>query len=170
MIIDDLDRIDPDHIFRLLNIFAAHFDLERDEENKFGFDKIIFSCDIENVRTIFHNKFGHDVDFSGYIDKFYSREVFEFNNKTIVAKYIDTILTSIKIDNMYDDINPINKSEKIGPIYLKYFLLSFVSSNAINLRTLLKFFKLYLSFLIRITPYEHIIFILTDYKLKIGRF
>jgi hypothetical protein len=89
LIVDDLDRIDPNHIFRLLNVFASHLDLERNEENKFGFDKIIFSCDIENVRTIFHNKFGQNVDFSGYIDKFYSREIFEFDNKTIVAQSIN---------------------------------------------------------------------------------
>ena len=27
LIIDDLDRIDPEHIFRLLNVFAAHLDI-----------------------------------------------------------------------------------------------------------------------------------------------
>jgi hypothetical protein len=138
LIIDDLDRIDPDHIFRLLNVFASHLDLGRSEENKFGFDKIIFSCDIENVRTIFHNKFGQDVDFSGYIDKFYSREVFEFNNKTIVAQSISKILTSIKIDKKHEELNNISNSQKIGFSYIKYFLVSFVSSNAINLRILLK--------------------------------
>jgi len=26
LILDDLDRIDPEHIFRILNIFSAHFD------------------------------------------------------------------------------------------------------------------------------------------------
>ena len=26
LIIENLDRIDPDHIFRILNIFSAHFD------------------------------------------------------------------------------------------------------------------------------------------------
>ncbi len=138
LVVDDLDRIDPDHIFRLLNIFASHLDLEKNEENKFGFDKIVFSCDIENVRTIFHYKFGQDVDFSGYIDKFYSREVFEFDNKTIVAQSIHKILTSIKIDKKYDELNYISKSEKAGFSYIKYLLVSFVNSNAINLRVLLK--------------------------------
>ncbi len=138
LIIDDLDRIDPDHIFRLLNIFASHLDLEKSEENKFDFDRIIFSCDIENVRTIFHNKFGQDVDFSGYVDKFYSREVFEFNNKTLIAQSIIKILTSIKIDKKQDDLNYISNSSKVGFAYIKYFLISFVSSNAINLRILLK--------------------------------
>lgn len=138
LIIDDLDRIDPDHIFRLLNVFASHLDLERSEENKFDFDKILFSCDIENIRTIFHNKFGQDVDFNGYIDKFYSREVFQFNNKTIVAQSIDKVLTSIKIDKKYNEMNCISNSQKAGFFYIKYLLVSFVNSNAINLRILLK--------------------------------
>jgi len=30
LIIDDLDRIDPEHIFRILNVFAAHFDRTND--------------------------------------------------------------------------------------------------------------------------------------------
>ena len=47
LIIDDLDRIDPEHIFRILNVFAAHFDTQNDlplddntkqRKNKFGFE------------------------------------------------------------------------------------------------------------------------------------
>ncbi|MEN7548759.1 P-loop NTPase fold protein [Rapidithrix thailandica] len=34
LIIDDLDRIDPEHIFRVLNVFAAHTDHRDDENNK----------------------------------------------------------------------------------------------------------------------------------------
>lgn len=84
LIIDDLDRLDPEHIFRLFNVFSAHFDqvhyYENIEgnDNKFGFDKIIFVCDIENIRKIFAHKYGAEVDFSGYIDKFYSTEIYEF--------------------------------------------------------------------------------------------
>ena len=38
LILDDLERIDPEHIFRILNVFSAHFDLHNNElENKFGF-------------------------------------------------------------------------------------------------------------------------------------
>jgi Cdc6-like AAA superfamily ATPase len=36
LIIDDLDRIDPEHIFRLLNVFAAHLDDPEDLPNKLG--------------------------------------------------------------------------------------------------------------------------------------
>ena len=42
LIIDDLDRLDPSHIFRLFNIFAAHFDQKQETQNKFGFNEVIF--------------------------------------------------------------------------------------------------------------------------------
>lgn len=83
LIIDDLDRIDPEHIFRLLNVFSAHLHIENSlfgKENRFGFDKIILVCDVDNIRNIFGNKYGSNVDFKGYLDKFYSSDIFYFNN------------------------------------------------------------------------------------------
>lgn len=80
LVIDDLDRIDPEHIFRLLNVFAAHLDEGNGLSNKLGFDKVIIVCDINNVRNIFRAKYGVDTDFNGYIDKFYSIEVFHLDN------------------------------------------------------------------------------------------
>lgn len=103
LIIDDLDRIDPEHIFRLLNVFSAqlsdyfsaHSFSENEKNNKFGFSKVIFVCDIDNIRNIFHAKYGQNTDFSGYIDKFYSTEPYVWNNKEMlldtVYKYIDSI-------------------------------------------------------------------------------
>ncbi len=46
-ILDDLDRIDTEHIFRLLNVFVAQVDVvgKGENDNKFGFDKVIFVCD-----------------------------------------------------------------------------------------------------------------------------
>jgi hypothetical protein len=95
LIIDDLDRIDPEHIFRLLNVFSAHFDSTETRTNKFGFDKIIFVCDIENIRKIFYHKYGADVDFNGYINKFYSKEVFEFDLSKEILKKLDNILNPL---------------------------------------------------------------------------
>ena len=69
LIIDDLDRMDPDHIFRIMNVFAAQFDHERFGYNKFAFDKVIIVCDLDNLRNLFAHKYGSNVDFSGYIDK-----------------------------------------------------------------------------------------------------
>lgn len=93
LLIDDLDRIDPEHIFRILNIFAAHFDRNNKRtQNKFGFDKIIIVCDIENIRNIFKAKYGIDTDFNGYIDKFYSYEIFNYSIRDAVVTYaIDKI-------------------------------------------------------------------------------
>jgi len=92
LVIDDLDRLDPEHAFRLFNVFTAHYD-SRTEENKFDFDRIIFVCDIENVRHMFHHKFGYNVDFTGYIDKFYSNNIFEFNFKKYLKQQSHLLFT-----------------------------------------------------------------------------
>lgn len=102
LIVDDLDRIDPQHIFRLLNVFSAqtsnyfsaHWPTEQDE-NRYGFDKIIFVCDIDNIRNIFFSKYGEGVDFTGYIDKFYSIAPYFFNNNNIVAQEAHRFVASI---------------------------------------------------------------------------
>lgn len=91
LIIDDLDRIDPEHIFRILNVFSAQVDMENNGKHKLGFDKIILICDIHNIRNIFHHRYGSDTDFSGYIDKFYSTEIFEYNFKRILSRKLHTI-------------------------------------------------------------------------------
>lgn len=78
LVLDDMDRLDPEHIFRLFNVFTAHYE-SRTERNKFGFDKVIFVCDIQNIENIFYHKYGQHVDFDGYIKKFYSREIFRFD-------------------------------------------------------------------------------------------
>lgn len=90
LIIDDLDRIDPEHIFRLFNVFAAHFDLSNSHnQNKFGFDKVIFVCDIKNIREIFHYKYGTNVNFNGYIDKFYSVNIFKVDNRSALQHFVE---------------------------------------------------------------------------------
>ena len=94
LIIDDLDRIDPEHIFRILNIFAAHFD-QKSDENIFGFDKIILVCDINNIKNIFAHKYGSATDFNGYIDKFYSNEIFYFYNREGLQWETKNILSTI---------------------------------------------------------------------------
>jgi len=90
LLIDDLDRLDPDHIFRLLNIFSSHHDYET-KEHKFGFNKVILVCHLDNIKSIFHHKYGEKTDFQGYIDKFYSEEIFEFNNDDALDTYISSL-------------------------------------------------------------------------------
>lgn len=91
LIIDDLDRLDPDHIFRLLNLFAAHFDKDANG-NKFGFDKIIMVADIQNVESIFAHRYGESADFNGYINKFYSLPTFYYSLKDSIGFAVNAIL------------------------------------------------------------------------------
>ncbi len=140
LVIDDLDRLDPEHIFRILNVFACHFDIGNFTENKFGLHKIILVCDIENIRNLFHSKYGSNVDFSGYIDKFYSREIHYFNNKEIVSKSVEKILSSIKIQGANDHIINLADRNKITTINFKEVLEDLINNDLLNLRTLLKLF------------------------------
>lgn len=129
LLIDDLDRIDPEHIFRILNIFSSHFE---EKENKFFFDKIILVCDIENIRAIFHTRYGSKIDFSGYIDKFYSRNIFRFNNNAQVEFYIDESVRSIN----FNGVTSMAKGEINGYSYrlLIALLKELLSRHYINLR------------------------------------
>jgi KAP family P-loop domain len=99
LIIDDLDRLDPEHIFRILNVFSAHFadNHYEDSSNKFGFQKIILVCDFNNIRTLFHHRYGKDADFIGYIDKFYSTDVFHFDNKPAIISILRNVFSSLSL-------------------------------------------------------------------------
>lgn len=97
LIIDDLDRIDPEHIFRLLNVFAAHLDNPGGLPNKLGFDKIVVVCDIKNLRNIFRAKYGGLTDFNGYIDKYYSYEIYQFDNRKILENISIEAFKSIRM-------------------------------------------------------------------------
>lgn len=92
LIIEDLDRIDPKNIFRLLNVFGAHLDChyitgEESETNKFGFDKLVFVLDYVQTCNIYNQYFGLDSDDSweGYISKFLTSQPFYFNGVSSVA-------------------------------------------------------------------------------------
>jgi hypothetical protein len=141
LIIDDLDRIDPEHIFRLLNIFAAHFDSPtyKCEENKFGFNQIMLVCDLNNIRNIFFHKYGQNVDFTGYIDKFYSKDVFVFDNLKVIEDTTENVLNSIE----FCDVSKIclqsgDKHKEIVFMVLK----ELIRSHSLNLRNLGKVWKL----------------------------
>ena len=71
LIIDDLDRVDPEHVFRLFNVFSTFVGEDEGETKikKLGFDVVIFVCDVNNIKKIFHHKYGEGVNFDGYINK-----------------------------------------------------------------------------------------------------
>ncbi len=141
LIIDDLDRLDPDHIFRLLNVFSAHFD-ERNRfegensSNKYGFDKIILVCDNENIRNIFKARYGIDTDYNGYIDKFYSKEVFEHKVCDLVNIFSKKLFTKVKTGHQ-DLVN--NDSSNFFAPYLNSIIEILLAQNLLNLRALFKF-------------------------------
>jgi hypothetical protein len=95
LIIDDLDRLDPEHIFRILNIYSCHFD-RPNRQDKFNFSKVIIVCDIDNIKSIYKHKYGIKTDFHGYINKFYSTKVYEFTN---VEQTIKWVLQKCQNDN-----------------------------------------------------------------------
>ncbi len=134
LIIDDLDRIDPEHIFRILNVFAAHFDLD-ENANKFGFDRIVIVCDIQNIRRMFRNRYGQDTDFSGYIDKFYSRQIFHFDNQNAVVEAVSGILCSLTI-NPPDNKFTIDNNQSIDHRFMVYVLNGLIKVGALNLRAI----------------------------------
>ena len=102
LLIDDLDRIDPGHIFRILNIFSSQIDIFHEKNNKKLFDKVILVCDIENLKKIYHHKYGKDTDFNGYINKFYETEVFHFKlGYAIISAIINAINRYIEKDGFY---------------------------------------------------------------------
>ncbi|WP_019670772.1 P-loop NTPase fold protein [Eudoraea adriatica] len=127
LIIDDLDRLDPSDIFRLLNIFSAHFDANT-MENKFGLDKVIFVADVKNLKSIYKHKYGPKTDFNGYLNKFYSRSIFYYDNEENISSIIGQFVDSI---NDYS-INI------FGP-WMKNLLRMGLKVNYINLRILLSF-------------------------------
>ena len=97
LILDDFDRIDPEHTFRILNVLSAHHtEIEISDNNKFGFDHIIIVGDRNNLHNIFRHKYGEETDFWGYFDKFFSVRPFEFDNEKAVAESIPQLMQRIK--------------------------------------------------------------------------
>lgn len=80
LIIDDLDRLDPGHLFRILNVISAHIDDEETENkadsggdaktNKFGFTYIVMAMDYNVTEHIFHHFYGEKANYVGYMHKF----------------------------------------------------------------------------------------------------
>lgn len=113
LVIEDLDRVDPAHIFRILNILSAHIERSHcgvDEwettkgDNKFLFDKILLVCDIENIKNIFHHFYGEKTDFIGYISKFSSHKPFHYSLR---EGYKDFVLNKLSADEDLSRFNTI---------------------------------------------------------------
>lgn len=78
LVIEDLDRLDPGHLFRILNVFGAHVNSDRCT-NKFCFDNIIAVLDYDTTEHIFHHFYGEKANYEGYMSKFMSSHPFEYS-------------------------------------------------------------------------------------------
>lgn len=96
LIIEDLDRIDPAHLFRILNVLGAHIDehlyLESHDKNKFGFDNIIIVFDYDTTKNIFHHFYGEKANYEGYINKFTSYRPFYYSINEIARDFLYQVI------------------------------------------------------------------------------
>lgn len=97
LVFEDMDRIDPAHIFRILNVISAHMDYGYKygtspqsnslAGNKFCVDNIVVCLDYDNLKHIFHHFYGPKACFDGYINKFSDKGIFHFSLREQVQKY-----------------------------------------------------------------------------------
>lgn len=102
LIIEDLDRIDPAHLFRIMNVLSSQVDnpyySEVPNGNKFGFNKIILVMDYEIAKHLFHHFYGKEANYEGYMNKFlntlpYSYSIKEEAHRQVEAKLLDICKT-----------------------------------------------------------------------------
>jgi GTPase SAR1 family protein len=138
LIVDDLDRIDPDHLFRIISVFSAHIDHET-ENNKFGFNKIIFVGDVENIRCMFEHKFGMKNSFNAFISKLYSKSPFLFNPEIELYNFIPTLLQKLEIvTSKKQSIDWFNDRSKKTIEYYNYIICFLIFTGQISLREINK--------------------------------
>lgn len=104
LIVEDLDRIDPAHLFRVLNVLSAHIDygykyfVKPDASlvgNKFGLDNIVLVIDYNNLRQIYKHFYGVRTDFNGYISKFLSSVPFYYSLEKQSYEYVVNKLSEL---------------------------------------------------------------------------
>ena len=99
LVVEDMDRLDPAHLFRIMNVFSAHLDYcynyggkeQNLCDNKFNFDNIVFVLDYENTKKIYEHFYGVSTDFEGYIHKFSSKGYYKYSLKEIKEEYMSRI-------------------------------------------------------------------------------
>ena len=111
LLFEDMDRIDPAHLFRILNIFSAHMDFSYKygcspdntlHGNKFGVDNVVMVIHYENLQSIFSHFYGPDTCFEGYIHKFADKGKFVYSLKKEAVKYYYACLKDIT--NIPEDV------------------------------------------------------------------
>jgi len=97
LVFEDMDRIDPAHVFRILNVISAQMDYgykygvsQKSSSlagNKFGVDNIVVCLDYDNLKHIFHHFYGPKACFEGYINKFSDKGIFYYSLQEQVTQY-----------------------------------------------------------------------------------
>lgn len=96
LVIEDMDRLDSAHLFRIMNVFSAHMDygyrnmLPIDNtlfDNKFGVSNVVFVMHEDNTKALFHHFYGEKADYDGYMSKFYNKDIFKFSLEEEKEKY-----------------------------------------------------------------------------------
>lgn len=124
LVFDDMDRIDPAHLFRIMNVLSAQIDYSyrfgispdynSTSLNKFGVDNIVLIMDYYNLENLFSHFYGSLTDFKGYIHKFTSSTVFNYSLKHQQYSYMigqiakktefrESFLKEIFNDNLFDN-------------------------------------------------------------------
>lgn len=88
IVFEDMDRIDPAHIFRIMNVLSAHMDYaykygispkDYIAGNKFDADNIILVLDYNSLKQMFLHFYGSEDAFEGYIHKFAPKGCFYYS-------------------------------------------------------------------------------------------
>lgn len=113
LIVEDLDRLDPKHLFRILNVLSAHIDDTTNPDlvtNKFGFRNIVLVMDYEATEHIFHHFYGENACYDGYMSKFLSREPFRYSIQHFIALEIGNELSrKLGIANIFSTFGNFRK-------------------------------------------------------------
>lgn len=113
LIVEDLDRLDPKHLFRILNVLSAHIDDTTNPDlvtNKFGFRNIVLVMDYEATEHIFHHFYGENACYDGYMSKFLSREPFRYSIQHFIALEIENELSrKLGIANIFSTFGNFRK-------------------------------------------------------------
>ena len=122
LIIEDLDRIDPEHLFRILNVLGAHVDDDKNT-NKFGFDNIVVVLDYDTTRHIFHHFYGAQANYKGYMSKFMSSYPFRYSITEVaheqLREYLKNECHVELLDDFPKDINGKSLLETVNNLSIR---------------------------------------------------
>lgn len=121
LIFEDLDRLDPQHLFRILNVLSAHIDDTSKPDrvcNKFGFDNIVLVMDYETTEHIFHHFYGAEANYPGYMSKFIACEPFRYSFRSYLEQdLIHQLTNTLSIPHLYPYMS--NLSKKIYSLSIR---------------------------------------------------